>query len=223
MMEKSRTIIVGAGGFGRELVNWARDCETAGRLPAVAGLIDDNLQAMDGFEYGVGLLGSIADFQPQPGDQLLMAIGAPAIKKRVADLLIARGGCFATLIHPTAVVAGSARLDEGVLLCPLSLVSADASVGHLVSVNALSSIGHDVVVGSYSTLSAHVDLTGGVSIGNLVMIGTGAKILPRVKIGEGATVGAGSVVYRTVPASRSVFTPPAKLLAVAQPADTASA
>lgn len=211
-MEKGRTIIVGAGGFGRELISWAGDCHAAGRLPPIAGLIDDDPRILDGFSYGVSLLGSIADFVPQPGDRLVMAIGTPAIKERVAVQLRDRGGYFATLIHPTAVMAGSATIDEGTVLCPLSLVSADAVVGRLVSINALSSIGHDVHVGDRSTLSAHVDLTGGVQVGEGVLIGTGAKVLPRVRIGADATIGAGSVVYRGVAAGRSVFAAPAKTL-----------
>lgn len=217
-MAKGRTIIVGAGGFGRELINWANDCHDAGLLPPVAGLLDDNPEAMQGFSYGIGLIGAAIDFIPRNDDHLLMAIGAPAIKRRVADMLAARGGHFATLIHPRAVVAGSARIEAGSILCPLALVSADAAVGRLVSINALSSIGHDVRLGDYTTLSAHVDLTGSVIVGSSVMIGTGAKILPRVRVGEGAVIGAGSIVYRTVPAGRSVYAQPAKLLATAQPA-----
>lgn len=221
-MEKSRTIIVGAGGFGRELVNWARDCHHAGLLPPVAGLLDDDPAVMEQFSYSVGLIGTAQDFAPRPDDLLLMAIGTPTVKMRVAEMLIAKGGRFARLIHPSAVIAGSAQIGEGSILCPLSLVSADAVVGRFCNINALSSVGHDVRLGDYSTVSAHVDLTGGVSIGRGVMIGTGAKILPKVKVGEGATIGAGSVVYRTVPAGRSVFTAPAKLLRIAQPTDTAS-
>lgn len=214
-MEKGRTIIVGSGGFGRELINWANDCHHAGLLPPVAGLLDDNPEAMHGFSYSVGLIGTAVDFVPQPDDRLLMAIGTPAIKRRVAEMLVARGGRFATLIHPRAVVAGSATIDQGSILCPLSLVSADATIGRLVSINALSSVGHDVRLGDFATLSAHVDLTGSVQVGESVMIGTGAKVLPRVKVGEGATIGAGSIVYRTVPAGRSVYAQPAKLLGVA--------
>lgn len=211
-MEKGRTIIVGAGGFGRELINWARDCHAAGSLPQIAGLLDDDASVLDGFSYGVGLLGTAVDFTPEPGDQLLMAIGTPAVKKRVANMLSVRGGQFATMIHPKAVVAGSARIGEGSILCPLSLVSADAVVGRLCTINAISSVGHDVRLGDHSTLSAHVDLTGSVVVGSEVLIGTGAKVLPKVRIGENAIVGAGSVVYRNVPSGASVFTAPAKTL-----------
>lgn len=211
-MEKGRTIIVSAGGFGRELVSWADDCHHAGLLPPVAGFIDDRADAIKGFDCMVGLLGSICDYQPATGDRLVMALGTPAIKQKVHELLATRGCMFASLIHPRAVVAGTARLGEGAIICPLSLVSANATLGRFVSVNALSSVGHDVSVGDYSTLSAHVDLTGGVTLQPGVMIGTGAKLLPRVKVGAGATIGAGSIVYRNVPAGRSVFAAPAKLL-----------
>jgi sugar O-acyltransferase (sialic acid O-acetyltransferase NeuD family) len=219
-MEKSgRTIIVGAGGFGRELISWAEDCHIAGTLPPVAGLIDDNPESMDGFHYRVALLGNIADFAPLPGDHLLMAIGAPEAKQKVAELLRGRGGSFATMVHPSVVIATSAQIGQGTVLCPMSLVSADANIGQLCIINALSSIGHDVQIGAFSTLSAHVDLTGHVSLGASVTVGTGAKLLPRVKVGQGATIGAGSVVYRAVPAGRSVFAAPAKLL----PASSAAA
>ena len=211
-MEKGRTIIVGAGGFGRELVNWAGDCHKAGLLPPIAGFLDDNPRAMEGFSYGVGVLEATSSFVPLPGDQLLMGIGDPGIKRRVADMLIDRGGHFASMVHPTAVIAGSAKIREGSIFCPLSLVSADAVVGRFCNINVLSSIGHDARIGDYSTLSAHVDLTGSVFVGESVMIGTGAKVLPRVKIGAGAIIGAGSIVYRTVPAGRTVYAPPAKTL-----------
>lgn len=212
-MTVERLIIIGAGGFGRELLSWAADCCDAGTLPALAGLIDDDPAILDGYPSPGPLLGGIADFRPAETDRLLIAIGDPAIKQRVSEQLRDRGGRFATMIHPTAVVSRSATLDEGVVLCPLSLVSADARVGRLVIVNAMSSVGHDVAVGDYSTLSAHVDLTGFAALGKGVMVGSGAKVLPRVKIGDGATIGAGSTVYRTVPAGGTVYAQPAKLMA----------
>jgi sugar O-acyltransferase (sialic acid O-acetyltransferase NeuD family) len=221
-MEKRRTIIVGGGGYGREMIGWASDCHAAGQLPALAGLIDDDPRALDDFSYSAGYLGSIADFNPEPGDRFLMAIGTPSIKERVAAMLAARGAQFATLVHPSAVVAGSAKIELGTTLCPLSLVSADAVIGRFVSVNALSSVGHDVRVGDYSTLSAHVDLTGSVQVGERVMIGSGAKVLPRVKVGASAKIGAGSVVYRNVAAGRSVFAAPAKTLRTSQEPSTAA-
>jgi UDP-3-O-[3-hydroxymyristoyl] glucosamine N-acyltransferase len=112
-----------------------------------------------------------------------MAIANPESKRRVAAELQAMGARFVTVVHPSAVIAGSARLGEGVTVCPFSLVSADAIVGDFVAINTMSSVGHDVQLGAFSTLSAHVDLTGRVKVGEGVFFGTGAKVLPGLKIG----------------------------------------
>lgn len=207
-----RTIIVGGGGFGRELVSWALDCAEAGRIAPLAGIIDDDPALAGDARLGVAFLGPVSDFTPGEGDRLIMAIGAPETKKRVAELLTGRGGQFEMLIHPSAVTARTAELAEGVVLCPLSLVSAHAKLGRLVIVNALSSVGHDVEIGEYSTLSAHVDLTGGVVLADRVLVGSGAKVVPGVRVGAAAMLGAGATVYRNVAAGATAYAAPAKTI-----------
>jgi len=212
-MPKERLIIVGGGGFGRELMSWAADCHEAGTLPELGGVIDDDATILDGYRPPVGVIGSVSDFQPGATDRLVTAIGNPGTKRRVVEMLAGRGGQFVSLIHPSAVIARSASMGEGAVFCPLSMASADAKIGRFVIVNTLSSVGHDARVGDFSTLSAHVDLTGFVALGDGVMVGSGAKVVPRVKIGDAATIGAGSTVYRNVAAGTTVFAPPAKVMA----------
>lgn len=207
-----RLIIVGGGGFGRELICWAADSADAGRTPCLAGIIDDDPDALAGYDYQVAHLGSIEDFQPRRDDLLVLALGTPSTKRRIASKLAERGGRFGSLIHPTAIVAPTAKLGEGVILCPRSLVSADVALGRLVIVNVMSSIGHDARVGAYTTLSSHIDVTGFASIGDGVLLGTGAKILPKVKVGDGATIGAGAIVYRSVAPGATAYAAPAKVI-----------
>jgi sugar O-acyltransferase (sialic acid O-acetyltransferase NeuD family) len=211
MMTK-RLILVGCGAFARELINWVEDLADLGKSITVSGFLDDNTNALQGFPYSVPSLGTISTFTPQPGDQLLMAIGDPKAKKSLFVELKNKGATFATLIHPSAVVARSARLGEGVVLCPQAFVSADAVVGDLCAINGNASVGHDVQLGNFSTLSSHVDLTGWVQVEECVFFGSGARVLPKVKIGTGARIGAGAVVMRSVPADTVVYAPPAKRL-----------
>lgn len=208
---ESRLILVGAGSFGRELINWAYDVAEQGGS-AFAGYLDGKAHALAGSAYALPWLGTPDDFVPQVSDQLVLAIADPIAKRTVADKLRARGASFACLIHPTAVVARTAVLGEGVVLCPHSLVSADAHVGDFVAVNAMSSVGHDVKVGDYTTLSGHVDLTGFVTVGEGCFFGTGARVLPNVKIGNRAKIGAGATIMRSVPDAAVMFTMPAKRL-----------
>ncbi|WP_306396221.1 NeuD/PglB/VioB family sugar acetyltransferase [Telluria beijingensis] len=209
--DQQRTILVGAGAFARELIEWSLDGALEdGR--AFTAFLDSSPAALDGFGYRLDYLGAIDDFIPREGDRLVMAIGDPAAKARLGGLLKARGARFARLVHPSATVARSALLGEGVVICPQAVVSSHARVGDLVAINALSGVGHDVVLGACSTLSCHVDLTGRVEVGEGCFFGSGARVLPKVAIGAGARIGAGATVMRNVPANAVMYAMPAKKL-----------
>lgn len=203
-----RAIVVGAGAFGREVLCWLEQSGVSGSM----AFIDKAQDALNRATYPAEFLGTIEDYHPKAGDSLFMAIGDPDAKRRIGEMLTARGGQFATLIHPTAVIARTATIQEGAVVCPQALVSADAHVGRLVALNAMTSVGHDVVLGDYSTLSSHVDLTGGVQVGEGCFFGSGARVLPKVRIGTGARIGAGAVIMRNVRAGAVMYAPPARRL-----------
>lgn len=210
-------VIIGAGGFGREVLDWAREAEACGRDWSVKGFLDDNPRALDGGP--APWLGSITGYLPAPNEVFVCAIGQVAAKRRCVKEVRRRGGVFTRVIHPTAVVSPTAVLGEGVILCPYSVVTARARLGDFVTVNLHSTVAHDAVVGDWSQLHCHVDVTGGVVIGEGVLVGSHASILPGVKIGPGAVVGAGAVVMRDVPAGTTVFGAPARPYAAALRSD----
>lgn len=211
MMHK-QLIVAGCGAFARELINWAQDVADAGRGEAVSGFLDANPAALEGYPYQLDWRGNIDDYQPRDGEAVIVAIGNPTAKRAVVERLRARGARFASLVHPSAVVARSAVLGESVVICPQCVISSDAQVGDFVAVNVLSSVGHDVKLGAFSTLSSHVDLTGFVQTGEEVFFGSGAKVLPKLKIGARAKIGAGATVMRSVAEDAVIYTAPARKL-----------
>lgn len=209
-----RIIIVGGGGFGRELVSHVGDAHRAGMLPPLGGYLDDAGDVMAAFgHYGhVAFLGALDGYQPRPGDLFTLAVGAPRTKKLIAERLKARGARFATVIHPSAITSPTCRMGEGVIVGTHAGPGVDTVLGDFVTLNSYSGVGHDASIGNYTTVSGHVDVTGGTEIGEGVFIGSNASILPRVRIGDWASIGAGSIVYRTIKAGSTVYAPPAKLL-----------
>lgn len=205
-----RTIIVGGGGFGREVLNWALDCHEAGRLPALGGFIDDQRDAMEGFD--VPRLGTIRDYTPQSRDRFVVALGKPSDKRAIVEMLKDKGAQFATLVHPTAALTRSASLGEGVILTPFTMVNPSAIAERFVTIISFSGLGHDARAGEFSTISSHVDVTGHAVLGRDVFVASGARILPGVKVGDGATIGAGAIVMRRVRPGATVYAEPAKLL-----------
>ncbi|HEX8384143.1 MAG TPA: NeuD/PglB/VioB family sugar acetyltransferase [Sphingomonas sp.] len=209
-----RIIIVGGGGFGRELVSHVGDAHRAGMLPGLGGYLDDagDVLAAFGHYAHVPWLGRLDDYRPEPGDLFTLAVGAPRTKKALAERLRTRGARFATVIHPSAVTSPTAKLGEGVIVGTHAGPGVDTVLGDFVTLNSYSGIGHDAAVGDFTTISGHVDITGGTQIGEGVFIGSNSSILPRVRIGDWANVGAGSIVYRTIKSGQTVYAPPAKLL-----------
>ena len=203
-------VLVGGGGLARELAGWLHLDGNPSTGNARGYLSSHEEPAM--VAYGLPWLGTIEDFTATPDDRLILAIGEPATKAKVVSLLALDPSHFATFVHPSAVIHPSAILGHGVIICPLSAVSADAAVEDFVTVNLLCTVGHDTRVGTFSTLSAHVDLTGRVHVGTGVFFGSGARVLPDLVIGVGARIGAGATVVRTVPDGATVYTAPAKRL-----------
>jgi len=77
---KYNIIIVGAGGFGREVYLWAKDLFSKDQYK-IKGFLDDNNRALDNFNLGIGIIGSIDGYIPEEKDRFLIAIGNVKIKK----------------------------------------------------------------------------------------------------------------------------------------------
>jgi len=213
-MHEKKLIIVGAGGCGREVLQWALAAMPYQSEWHIAGFLDDNPEALKGYETGYALLGAVSSWQPQSDEVFVCAIGSPGVKKRVALSLEERGARFATIIHPTAILATTAFLGKGVVLSPFSTVSADAVIGDHAFLNLNTSIGHDAKVGSYSTLSSYVDVTGYVKIGDSVFVGSHVAIVPKVSVGDGAFLCAGSIIMTHVKQGQKMLGNPARKFAL---------
>ncbi len=212
-MPHERTILIGGGGFARELLVWASDCLEAGTLPAVSGYLDDAGDGLAKLGYDLPWLGTTDDYVPRNGDQFVLAIGSPRRKRTVHEKMKARGATsFPRLLHPTARIAPTARIEEGAILLLMAVAGPETRIGRFVTLNGGSGVGHDGTVGDYTTISSHVDVTGGAVVGQDVLIGSKALLMPRVRIGDGAVVGAGCTVYRSVPPGATIYAPPSKLL-----------
>jgi len=197
-------IIIGAGGYGREMLAWAEQSVQFGHEWTIKGFIDDNLDALAGKKTRAPVLGRGQDYQPSSGEVFICAMGTPAFKRRCSELIESRGGRFTQLIHRTAVLGHEVELEPGAVLCPYAIISGYNRLGKGVAVNLHSSVDHDAVIDDWTQINCHCDLMGSVVIGKEVFFGSHVAVTPGVNVGDGAFLGAGTMVLRNVEAGAKI-------------------
>lgn len=208
--ETTDIVIVGAGGFGREVLRYVID--TFGRDPrfTVKGFLDDAPPDLSGFELDYPVLGDTKTYQPGPSDRFVVAIGEPAVRASIAEHLAARGARFVTVVHPLAYVSDAATIGDGCIVAPFATIGAHARLGDHSFLTFYASIGHDATVGRFCALSPHSVTNGGSVIGDRAFLGAHAVVNPLQSVGDDAQVAAGAVVYRPVPPGALAAGNPAK-------------
>ena len=139
-MVMRRLLIVGAGGFGREVFSWALHTNVNDRDWEIGGFLDSNSKALDGFGFKIGIVGDPLTYNPLEGDVFVCAIGDPKTRLRLCRDLKSRGARFLTLIHPTTVIGLDCRIGEGCILCPGAIITTNVTLGNFVVLNVQSTV-----------------------------------------------------------------------------------
>ncbi len=215
--EPQPLVIVGAGGFGREILDIVEAVNTVSPTWRLLGFVDDamsaaNLQRIS--ERNVEHLGSVGNHLdgPDSGAHYVIGIGSPVIRRRVAEKFGAGGGSAATLVHPTATIGSLVRLGPGSVLCAGVRITTNITLGRHVHVNLNATIGHDSTLGDFVSMNPLSSVSGDCSIGDEVTLGVAAVILNQLTVGAGATVGGSACVVRDVAAGSTVVGVPARPL-----------
>lgn len=214
----SDLVIVGCGGFGREVhdvvdaINAAASAD--GQLAPwnLLGYVDDapsaeNLELVR--RRGSDVLGGLDTLQAMPADvAYVIGIGSPAIKARLDTALSGRPA--ALLVHPEASTGFDVQLGPGTVVCAGARLTTNIRLGRHVHVNLLCSIGHDVVIGDHTSINPLVAVSGSVDVGPRVMLGTHSAVLQLLRVGADAVVGGSALVVKDVPEATTVKGVPAR-------------
>lgn len=199
-----RIIIVGAGGFGREVLQWARQAWPE-QAHKISGFLSEDAERLTGTNCELPVLAEPSSFQCRHGDYLLFAIGIPRRRRIVAENLLASGGRFLTLIHPTAIVTESARVLDGAVICPNSVISDSAVIGRFVLINYFASVAHDSIIEDFAVLSPYAAVAGYARVCEDAFLGLQASVAPGVTLGLGSRVSGHSWARVDVPEHSLVY------------------
>jgi sugar O-acyltransferase (sialic acid O-acetyltransferase NeuD family) len=205
-----KLIIVGAGALGREIFHLARDIIDDDGFESIKGFLDPDPGALKGHGIELPVLASEAEYVPENADRFVLAIGNPVLRESAAARLEGRGAQFVSLVHPSAEVVGGAKIADGCVLAQFTMLAIGASLDPHVFMNVGSVVGHDCVVGRNCVLSPGAVLGGNTILSEQVLIGSNGVVTPGRKVGMSSKIGAGSVVYRDLPAGVLAIGNPAK-------------
>lgn len=202
-------IIVGAGGFGREMYGAALESVGYGVDFDVKGFLDARSDALEGFHGYPAIVGTPDAYDPEADDVFVTALGSIASRRRCVEALEKKGAKFTVLVHKTATIGPNVTIGEGSFIAPHVSITADVAVGRHVSVFHSSSVGHDSRLGDFSHIYAQCSIGGAVIVGEGVSVYPGSVVVPRRRLGANAVVGAGSVVFLDVDPDVTVLGNPA--------------
>ncbi len=205
---------LGAGGHAKGVIEILR--QTGGY--DIVGLLDANPGLWQSEVMNIPVLG---------GDDLLPHLYAQGIRHAfigvggVGDTrpreelyrrVRAMGFEVAAVVHPSAVIAQSARIGHGPTIMAQAVINADAVMGEDVIINTGAIVEHDCVIGDHVHVATGARLASTVSVGDGSHVGVGASIRQGVRVGRRAIVGAGAAVVEDVPDGVVVVGVPARAL-----------
>lgn len=159
--------------------------------------------------FGVGYLGSTAEWEAVDAVDILVGIGSGAVRETVSRRLAA-GGVDGGLVDPRSSVGVDVRRGEGVVIFAQATVTTNIDLGRHTHIGRGAAIGHDCVIGDFVTVMPLASVSGNVTIGDRATVGAGAVIRQGQVIGADAYVGAGAVVVSDVPPGVTVVGNPAR-------------
>ncbi|MBO5085648.1 MAG: acetyltransferase [Paludibacteraceae bacterium] len=106
---------------------------------------------------------------------------------------------FTNFIHPSVMLARTAKIGCGNVLLANVVVNCNAIIGNFNTVNSGTLLGHDIKIGNNNYFAGQVCVGSGLSIGNENFIGLNTSIRNGIVIGNNNIVGMSSNITKDVP------------------------
>ena len=200
-------IIFGAGGHAAVVLDALMSHPAYHVEFVIKGLLDDSNKLSC---LNIPVIGRINDAKKLASDktEFVIAIGNNAFRRELQDKFSEL--VFATVVHPSAIIASHVELGAGSMVLARAVISPNVKIGRHVIVNTGAIVEHDNVIADFVHVSPQATLCGGVRVQDSTHIGANVTIIPGVCIGANAVVGAGATVISNVMNEDTVVGTPAK-------------
>lgn len=168
---RKKLLILGAGGHGKVVREVA-----VSMLNADGNHMYETVDFLDDVaNIAVGKIADLENFKNHY-DSVFCGIGNNEIRKQLLEMAEKMGFTIPFLIHPSAYVSPTAKIEAGTVIEPNAIVNTNAVIRRGCIVSAGAIVDHDAVVGAFS----HVNI--------------GAIVKASARVDSGRKLEAGEVV-----------------------------
>lgn len=183
-------IIIGTGGHAKVIA----DIVLSARDHLVGFLTSD--ESIDSF-MGWPVLGRDAEYDKFMDCHFVIAIGNPAVRERLSNLL----DCvkWYTAIHPSASISAiHTFIGDGSVIMANAVVNPYTRIGNHCIINSNATVEHDNRIADFAHISVGAKLAGTVEIGKRTWVGAGATVSNGIHVCQDCMIGAGAVVVKNI-------------------------
>lgn len=194
--------IFGAGGLGREVLETVNSLQRAWQRWESVFFVVDTPEGDPGRTVRGVPVREFAEFTaafPPEECEFVIALGEPVYREKLFREVKERGYPLATIVHPGASVAASAKLGEGVVVQEFAGVGPDTSLADNAFIQPFAVVGHDSTVGRSSVCSTYAGVMGNCHIGDRTYLGVHVAVREKTNVGSDSIIGMGSMVQRDIP------------------------
>jgi len=203
-------VIVGAGGFAKEVAFLIDDINKKHRKWNILGFVDIKKTMKNGKYSVVYNDNDLLNIDKEIN--VIFGIGDSNLILKLSESYKANKNIkFPNLIHPN-VIGDFERISigEGNIICASNIFTTDIDIGSFNIFNLNNTIGHDAIIGNFNVINPTCNISGGVNLGDKILLGTGSQVLQYVSITSNTIVGAGAVVTKNITENGVYVGSPAK-------------
>lgn len=190
--------IFGAGGFGREVLECVKQVQQSSKKWDDVLFIDDVMDKDSVNNVPVRTYSNFKSMYDINEARIFIAVGEPASRKKLYDIIKADGYTLETIIHPQVWIPDTALIGEGVYISSNAFISCNVTIGDNTLMMPYASVGHDSIIGTNCVCSEQSNIAGNCIISDYVFLGLSSIVREKVSIAEWNIVSAGSAVLRDV-------------------------
>jgi len=214
MNKDKRLVIIGAGGFGQEIIWAARNMNASRPQYEIVGYCDDDTTKKGNLIYSAKVLGT-----PEEVDRIMAekpcficAIGDNVKRAKAVKRVLSLGWLPAIVIDPSVIIAEGVSVGEGTYVGAGCILSPYAQIGNYVIINHHCSIGHNSVLDDFVQVSPGGRVSGSCRVKEGASLGSNAVIAPSITVGRFATLGASSFAMTDITDDVTAIGTPARVV-----------